>query len=151
MSDETLKLERKLRELCPLIAGAYLQHIADAVSRAGLALVPAADVQPISDETLRHLRECALAWEPEARLLGNITAHQLRAFCLELAKLRRDVPTPQERAVLEACALIRLDDIVDEFGELPEFEEDNALYLDCQQRVAEAELARRAAKEAKGG
>ncbi len=54
-----------------------------------LAIVPAADVPPpISDETLRHLRECALAWEPEARLLGNVTAHQLRSFCLELARLR---------------------------------------------------------------
>jgi hypothetical protein len=62
----------------------------------GLALVPAADVStPISDETLRHLRECALAWEPEARLLGNVTAHQLHSFCLELARLRRENPEPE--------------------------------------------------------
>lgn len=57
---------------------------------------------PISDETLRHLNECAQAWDPEARPLGNVTALELRAFCAELAKLRADVPTPEERRIIKA-------------------------------------------------
>lgn len=47
------------------------------------------------DETLRHLTECALAWEPEVRLLGNVTARQLQSFCVELARLRRENPDPE--------------------------------------------------------
>lgn len=84
---------------CPE-CGMAVQHKLQC-SRRGAPL-PARDVQPVSDETLRHLSECAQAWEPEARLLGNVTALELRAFCAELAKLRADVPTPEERRVVEA-------------------------------------------------
>ena len=68
----------------------HVPRLKEQLAKYGLALVPAADVQPISDETLRHLLECVLAWEPKARVIGDVTAHQLRAFCLELAKLRRE-------------------------------------------------------------
>lgn len=56
---------------------------------------------------------------------------------------RENQCTPAEREVLRACACMDLDDLVDEYNNLPEFEEDNALLLECQQRIAEAELARR--------
>lgn len=81
-------LERLRNELAATVSSELAQ-------RARVA-VPAADVPtPISDETLRHLTECALAWEPEVRLLGNVTARQLQSFCVELARLRRENPDPE--------------------------------------------------------
>lgn len=102
MIDERFKLAVKLYAELQRFAGGQhtgchvsIGDLQAALSRAGLALVPAADAQPIGDETLRHLTECALAWEPEVRLLGNVTARQLQSFCVELARLRRENPDPE--------------------------------------------------------
>lgn len=117
----------------------------------GLAIVPAADVpspiseSPISDDVLRHLTECAYAWEDNACLIGNVTARQLQAFCAELAKLRADVPSADERKVLEAMAAIKqrwLEDMVRTCTGPAE-------WVETCVRLFKAELARRAAKEGK--
>ncbi len=56
---------------------------------------PAATVDgcPVSTDNLLHLAECAHAWEPGARLLGNVTARELQLFCAELISYRRVNPT----------------------------------------------------------
>ena len=108
-----------------------LDAVRAALAVHGLALVPAADAPtPISDETLRHLRECALAWE----------------FCLELARLRAAMP-PEERALLEAwthqhgAALVPHGGWADTFGD----------GMRCAKQQVAALLARRAGKKSSDG
>ena len=104
----------------------------------GSAIVPASDVpSPVSDETLRHLTECAHGWEPDACLLGTVTARQLQAFCAELAKLRADVPSAEERKVLEAMSK----------PTRRELKQGTFEFMSPWRELCEAELARRAAKE----
>lgn len=45
--------------------------------------------------------ECCRAWEPQARVLGNVTAG-------ELADLLEHVVTAADKAVLDACAALKI-------------------------------------------
>jgi hypothetical protein len=62
----------------------------------------AQDAPPITDRVLRHLTECAHAWESDTCLLGNVTAKQLQAFCAELTQLRAE----KEGKIVENLAKI---------------------------------------------
>jgi hypothetical protein len=137
VSDERLQLESKLRELCPLIAGAYLQHIAEALSRAGLALVPAAAV-----ERLAALEAQSKLYDQECGMCGS-TAEELVEYQQWLERGKpTDAVTPEEREVLETCAGAEVSQLTNGW---------RMLDGDSNRAVAEAELARRAAKGAKGG
>jgi hypothetical protein len=61
--------------------------------------------RPLS-EAHAELQLCAAAWEPEAKLLGNVTAPEIECLMNEMATQKRDLT--QARAELErAKARIR--------------------------------------------
>lgn len=96
----------------------------------------------IADGKLSELMLCANAWEPSVCLLGNVTAGDLRLLCAELAQLRTRAVTPEERAVLDACAEWEtpvLEHIRDGWSAAPP----------VWHSAAKAELARRTSKESR--
>ncbi|HEU4580901.1 MAG TPA: hypothetical protein VFS67_21730 [Polyangiaceae bacterium] len=50
--------------------------------------------------TINELMLCANSWEPNVCLLGNVTARDLRLFCIEFADMKRRLQ--QMQPVLEA-------------------------------------------------
>lgn len=145
MSDEQFKMAVKLYAELQRHAGS--QHAANhvsigdlqlALSRAGLALVPAADV-----ERLAALEAQSKLYDQECGMCGS-TAEALVEYqqWLESGK-PTDAVTPEERAVLEAMKLVPVTWLEMAVG--------SSQITRGLAPLAAAELACRAAKGAKGG
>lgn len=95
-----------IRDMIPTPDGGAIvtktQSVGHTVVQLGIAATPPRE--PDEAEVLRaadELRACAASWEPDARLLGNVTAAQIVAVC-DAARAAAETRKPEDSGMASA-------------------------------------------------